>query len=202
VKLLDFGIARAAQRAAETRSGTWKGKFPYMSPEQCRMGDIDRRSDVFALGSVVWEMLTGRRLFDAEMELQLVHAITAEDAPAPSTVRPDVPAELDAILLQALARDRAARWQTAEQMQLALEGFARKAGLLSSPIELARFVKELPRVKLRESAPVRVVQTAATCPLAGASTGRKGRVRWIAAGGGGGGGGARGGGGGWGRRRR
>src|SRR5262245_35497146 len=50
VKLLDFGIARAAQRAAETRSGTWKGKFPYMSPEQCRMGDIDRRSDVFALG--------------------------------------------------------------------------------------------------------------------------------------------------------
>src|SRR5215468_6016232 len=107
VKLLDFGIARAVQQSPShyTRSGTLRGKLPYMSPEQCRGLPIDRRSDVFSLAVVIWEMTVGERLFGAhrESEFEILKAIVEADALRPSSRKPGYPAALEAIVMKGLA---------------------------------------------------------------------------------------------------
>ena len=106
VKIMDFGIAKAASRSTKTRVGTVKGKCAYMSPEQARGKPLDGRSDLFALGVCLWEMLTGKRLFVGESDFETLNNVLKAEVPAPSNLNPDVPKELDAIVLKALARDR------------------------------------------------------------------------------------------------
>jgi len=115
VKLVDFGVAKAADRAQETKTGTVKGKISYLSPEQCRGAPIDRRSDLFSLGIVLWEMLTTERLFKRDSDFNAMAAIVSETVPPPSSRRPEIPPELDALSLRLLAKDPAERFQTAEE---------------------------------------------------------------------------------------
>jgi serine/threonine protein kinase len=143
VKLVDFGIAKAANRVSDTRTGTIKGKLQYMSPEQCIAAELDRRSDVFSLAVLLWELLTGKRLFDRANDLAVLKAIVENDAPAPSTVKPSLPPRLDAIVMRGLARDREARYDTAEELQSDLERFARAEQLALSQLTLTRCMRDL-----------------------------------------------------------
>jgi serine/threonine protein kinase len=143
VKVVDFGIAKAARRLIETRNRTIKGKIPYMSPEQCLGGAIDRRSDVFSVSIVLWELTLGRRLFDPKSPLGLLKAVANADVPTPSSIEPDYPPELEAILMKGLSLRVEDRFQTAEELQLALEAFAREQRLPVSPVGLARYMREL-----------------------------------------------------------
>ena len=105
VKIMDFGIAKAASRSTKTRVGTVKGKCAYMSPEQARGKTLDPRSDLFALGVCLWEMLTGKRLFVGETDFETLNNVLKAEVPPPSELNPEVPKELDAIVLRSLARD-------------------------------------------------------------------------------------------------
>src|SRR5207237_2568075 len=140
VKVLDFGIAKAARRLSTTRTGTLKGKIQYLSPEQCTADPVDRRSDVFAIGILLWELTVGRRLYAGKSDLMIMKAITERDAPRPSTLVPDYPAELEALVMQALQRRPAQRFQTAEALQLAIEEWARARRLALSPVGLSRWL--------------------------------------------------------------
>jgi serine/threonine protein kinase len=114
VKLMDFGIAKAAQRSTKTLAGTVKGKCAYMSPEQARGKPLDGRSDLFALGIMLWEMLTHKRLFLGDSDFETLSNVLKADVPPPSSVNPEVPKELDAIVLKALAKDRDHRHASVE----------------------------------------------------------------------------------------
>ncbi|HEX5061799.1 MAG TPA: serine/threonine-protein kinase [Kofleriaceae bacterium] len=117
VKLLDFGVATASQRLTQTASGEVKGKYAYMSPEQCRGEPLDRRSDIFSLGTVLYELTTLRRLFKRPNELQVMRAITEDPIPRPSREIPDYPPALEEICVRALARDPEERYATAAEMR-------------------------------------------------------------------------------------
>jgi serine/threonine protein kinase len=121
VKVLDFGIAKAASAVHAHSSGRVKGKFGYLSPEQARTEEVDGRSDLFALGITLWEMLTGRRLFAGANELETLRNVLQKPIPAPSTVRPGIPADLDRVALRALERDVGRRYQDAAEMAADLE---------------------------------------------------------------------------------
>ncbi|HJZ88258.1 MAG TPA: serine/threonine-protein kinase [Polyangia bacterium] len=143
VKLVDFGIAKASRRVAQTRYGTLKGKIRYMSPEQCRALPLDRRSDVFAVSILLWELTTGRRLFRGPSDFDVLKAIVETDALPPSCIKPDYPPDLERIVLRGLQRSPEQRYQTAQEMQADLEDFAREHKLAVSPIALSRFMREL-----------------------------------------------------------
>ena len=143
VKLVDFGIAKAVRRAAETRTGTVKGKVIYLSPEQCRSEPLDRRTDVFSLAIVLWELTVGRRLYDQEGDLAIMNAIAADNAPPPSRIVSRYPRELERIVLKGLARDRTRRYQTAAEMQDDLEAFARADRLAVAQGSVSSFVRSL-----------------------------------------------------------
>ena len=122
VKMLDFGIAKALGDGAEqTKSGTMKGKYAYMAPEQTEGENIDNRSDIFACGIVLHEVLTGRRLFKGQNDVQTIERVRRCDVPPPSAQNPGVPPELDDIVLKALQRDPARRWSNAADMADALD---------------------------------------------------------------------------------
>jgi serine/threonine protein kinase len=143
VKLLDFGVAKTRKRISATRHGTLKGKLGYMSPEQCRGDELDRRSDVFAVAILLWELLTGRRLYGGRSDFGIMKSIVEIDAPRPSLVWHDCPPELEAIVMRGLRREREARHQTAEELQLALEAFARERRLPVSNAGLGHYLREL-----------------------------------------------------------
>ncbi|HVV52866.1 MAG TPA: serine/threonine-protein kinase, partial [Polyangia bacterium] len=123
VKILDFGIARVTEelRESKTQAGTMKGKVSYMSPEQVRMEPIDNRSDIFAVGIVLHELLTGRRLFKSTNELTGAKLVLEAAVPLPSAVNPAVPPAVDPIVMRALERRVEARYQTAGEMAEDLE---------------------------------------------------------------------------------
>lgn len=116
VKVIDFGIARAATKTQTTQVGVLKGKFGYMSPEQVDSKDLDQRSDVFAVGTLFWELLTARRLFHAENDYEILERVRAARVAPPSSRNPAVPPELDRIVLKALTRDRDDRYSWASEM--------------------------------------------------------------------------------------
>lgn len=121
VKVIDFGVAKTNTTATVT--GTIKGKIAYMPPEQVLARGVDQRSDIFSTGVVLWELLTGRRLFGRESDAATLYAIMNDPVPPPSRYRPDVPRELDQIVMRALSRTPADRFDTAEDMAAALERF-------------------------------------------------------------------------------
>jgi serine/threonine-protein kinase len=124
-RVLDFGVAKAAGRAQVTREGQIKGKLAYMSPEQIR-GNVDCRADVFAVAVCLWEALTGRRLHEGARDVDIVLRVMQGTFPKPSELRPDIPPELDAIIMRGLAPDPAKRYDNARDMALDLE---RRVGL-------------------------------------------------------------------------
>jgi hypothetical protein len=141
VKVVDFGVAKVAN--VSTTAGTLKGKIPYMSPEQCRSAPLDRRSDVFSIGTMLWELTCGRRLFQADNELALLGVVARGEATPPSHIHPDYPRGLEAIVLRALAVDVEQRFQSAQELQLALEDFAHESHLPLSDARLQRFVRDV-----------------------------------------------------------
>ena len=122
VKLLDFGMVRNPA-GPKSVPGTFKGKYGYCAPEQLEGGRVDNRTDVFCLGIVLWESLTGSRLFDARTDAETVDAVRSRPVEAPSALRPDVPRALEEIALRALARDPARRYQNAQEMSESLDRF-------------------------------------------------------------------------------
>ncbi len=143
VKLCDFGIAKSAAQLTETRVGTLKGKIRYMSPEQCQSEPLDRRSDVFALSIVLWELVCLRRLFSGKSDFDIFKAIVEEPLPKASTFRHDVPDGLEQIIMKGLARKREERFESAQDMQIALEDWSRAERVRTSPVRLAQFMAEL-----------------------------------------------------------
>ena len=122
VKLLDFGVAKDPS-ARKSLPGVFKGKYAYCAPEQLEGGKVDRRTDVFSLGIVLWECLTGSHLFDAGTDAHIIDAVRGRRIEAPSLLRSEVPRALDDITLRALARDPAKRYQSAQDMAEDLERF-------------------------------------------------------------------------------
>ncbi len=112
VKLLDFGIACTSVETRSTATGCVRGTLAYMSPEQVRGEEIDQRSDVFSVGLVLLELLAGCRIFDGDSELELMRKLQACNIPAASSLNPEVPDGVDAVIKRATARDRAARYAT------------------------------------------------------------------------------------------
>ena len=141
VKVADFGIALASHRAEQTQSGVLKGKVAYMSPEQCNCELVDRRSDVFSLGIVLYELVTVRPCFAGDNDFLTMSAIVGGKLERPSLYRKDLPPALEEIILKALARNADDRYQTAEELRIALEEFAAAAGQRSSTTALADFMK-------------------------------------------------------------
>src|SRR5688572_10249282 len=123
VKLCDFGIAKATLSRVQTKTGVIKGKVKYMSPEQAMGRKLDHRSDVYSLGSVLYEMLTKYPPFTAPNEMDLLIKVRDAKYRPIREVEPDVPPELERIVDRALMRSRTARFQTAEELSVALKAF-------------------------------------------------------------------------------
>jgi len=143
VKLIDFGIAKAASGKHVTGVGVVKGKASYMSPEQCRGEALDRRSDVFSLGVVLYEMTAMQRPFTAPDEFVVLAKILRDDPPPPSKLRPDYPAALERVVLRALAKDPADRYPSAFELQEELELVTRECKLHALPGALGRYLEHL-----------------------------------------------------------
>lgn len=140
-KLLDFGIAKAKGKIGRTNVGMVKGTTGYMSPEQVRGEEIDGRSDVFSAGVMLHEMLTGRRLFSAETELEEMQLILEKKVPRIEDVNPLLSEELGNVVSKALERERAQRWSSAREMAKALEKATHK--VLFDQEQVAAFMREL-----------------------------------------------------------
>ncbi|MFT3774977.1 MAG: serine/threonine-protein kinase [Minicystis sp.] len=136
-RILDFGIAKAMSRLHTTRPGQIKGKLAYMAPEQRHGRAVDRRADIYAMGIVLWELLTGRRLFGAD---------GAGPVAPPSTIAPGVPAAVDAAVLKALARDPEARFATARDFAIALE----EGGEIASTRAVSEWLRNLAGEELEQ----------------------------------------------------
>src|SRR5258708_5675356 len=141
VKIIDFGVAKAAGRAQHTRTGALKGKCSYMSPEQAAGANLDGRSDLFALGTGLHELPTGRRLFKADSDVQTLARVRECQVPPPSRLNPQLPEGLDSIVLKALAKDPDERYRTAQEFRLDLEDWFVQGRMSASSAHLAEFLK-------------------------------------------------------------
>nr|WP_275583592.1 serine/threonine-protein kinase [Archangium primigenium] len=151
-KVVDFGIAKAADQATETRSGVLKGKYSYMSPEQAAGQRVDRRSDIFALGVVLYELLTGVRLFKRANDIITLQAVAECDITPPSQLNARVPKDLDAVVMKSLARDSAHRYSEALHFQRALEEWLASHPAPSATADVAAYMKDLYAARLAEEA--------------------------------------------------
>jgi serine/threonine-protein kinase len=144
VKLVDFGVAKAVGRVSEaTRAGQLKGKFGYMSPEQARGKAVDRRSDLFSIGIVLFELTTSRRLFRGESDIETLKLVISAQVPRPSTLDPSYPAELERIVLRALERDPQARYQTAAELEHDLRNYLKTQRIVVAQSGLAGLLKRV-----------------------------------------------------------
>ncbi|MFO0683803.1 MAG: protein kinase [Sandaracinus sp.] len=133
VKLIDFGIAKAAGRSHQTAKGMMKGKLRYMAPEHAAGRPVDRRTDVYSLGIVLWEMLTYRKAFSAKTDAELVRLVLSPNIVPPSRLQPTIPPALDAVAMKALAPRVEERFQTAAELQRALLTAVPAAGRVTEP---------------------------------------------------------------------
>lgn len=143
VKILDFGIAKAATQTDPTRAGEIKGKLSYMSPEQAMGENLDARSDLFTLGVVLYEWLTGYKLFTGENEVAVLKSIVDSKICPPTYFREDVPEGVEDILMKALAQDRTQRYQTAREMHYDIQQWLQAADFTPSPNHLANFMRQI-----------------------------------------------------------
>lgn len=151
VKIVDFGIAKAETQIETTRAGTLKGKFGYMSPEQAEGQPVDLRTDVFALGIVLWELLANDRLFVANNEINTLRKIRDCQIPSLRKINPNIPAELERIVGKALAKDRNLRYQTAAAFHRELSRFLNRQYPDFSPQDFSVFIKTLFAGEILES---------------------------------------------------
>ena len=153
VKLVDFGIAKASLNATRTETGVVKGKASYMAPEQAYGAEVDRRADVFSMGVVLWEAVTGKRLFEGE-PLAILNRLVHEPVPRASSVCPVAP-ELDAVIARALEKKPEDRYETAEAMHQALDAYVAASGEVVRGPHLARVMTHAFQ-ELRESVQAQV----------------------------------------------
>jgi len=142
-KLVDFGIAKAATRGFETKTGIVKGKLPYMAPEQARCADVDRRADVFSIGVMLWEVIAKRRMWIGIPEIQVLQKLVAEPPPRLVEFAPDTPEDLLAIVDKATAFDPAERYLSADEMRVDLLAWAKKHDQMCTQKDVGRFVGDL-----------------------------------------------------------
>src|SRR5689334_1079732 len=142
VKIIDFGIAKAANRSQKTQAGILKGKFGYMSPEQVRGLPIDRRSDIFALGVILYEMLTGEKLFVGESDFSTLEKVRNAEVASPRQFNPNIPAGLEKVVLKSLARETEDRYQWGSDLAEDLMRFLLAGDAIYSAKHLSSFMKE------------------------------------------------------------
>jgi eukaryotic-like serine/threonine-protein kinase len=140
-KVVDFGIAKAANSSGRTRTGALKGKVAYMPPEQLRGDPLDRRADVFALGVVLYEMIAGRRPWEGDSDVSLIGQIMTEEPKPLLALRPDAPAGLTAVLDRALAKEREARYSSCHDLQADLEALLVSLGKTITAARVSDFAK-------------------------------------------------------------
>lgn len=152
-KVVDFGIAKFSSRMASTRAGTLKGKLAYMSPEQVHGEQIDRRTDIFALGVVLWELTTGQRLFRMESDLDTLAKVQECNVTRPSTLVRGYPIDLEKIVMKALSKNRGERFKTAREFSRALQGLLMRRGLFIASDEVAGYIQSIfsERIQKREA---------------------------------------------------
>jgi serine/threonine-protein kinase len=152
-KVVDFGIAKFTSRIASTRAGTLKGKLAYMSPEQGAGEPIDRRTDVFALGVVLWELTTGRRLFRMESDLETMAKVQECVVPRPSAIVRGYPIDLEKIVMKALAKTKNERYRTARELSRALQSLLMRRGLFVAADEVSAYMQTVfgDRIQKREA---------------------------------------------------
>ncbi len=178
-KIADFGIAKALGRLAdETDGGQIKGKYSYLSPEQAARRPLDRRTDVFSTGIVLWEALVGRRLFRGEDAIDTLTRVRSAPIPDPREIVPALPAELATVTMKALERDPALRYQTAVELSDALDAAAQTTGIAVSTRQLgaaiaARMAPSALEIPAAPSDEGTRANTARTASLAEASPGRR-----------------------------
>lgn len=143
VKIIDFGIAKAANKASKTQAGILKGKFGYMSPEQVRGLPLDRRSDIFSLGIIFYEILTGERLFVGESDFSTLEKVRNVEIMPPTAYNRNIPESLEKIILKALAKDADDRYQYASEMAEDIQRFMISQGILFTRKDLSGFMKTL-----------------------------------------------------------
>ncbi|HEY3448045.1 MAG TPA: serine/threonine-protein kinase [Myxococcales bacterium] len=150
-KLIDFGVAKVADGPVKTQTGVLKGKFCYMSPEQVLALPLDRRSNLFSMGVVLYELATGHRLFLKDSDFATLRAVAQERVVPPGDLNPDVPPALERVILKALARDRQQRYQWASEMAADLRGFLSSVQPAPSAASLhAHMLASFPQEYLRE----------------------------------------------------
>ncbi|WNG33058.1 protein kinase [Archangium violaceum] len=142
VKVIDFGVAKAAGSVSYTATGVLKGKYPYMSPEQANGLPVDPRSDLFSLGVVLWELLTGRRLFKGESDLMTLRLVRDCQVPLPSQLNPKLPPGVDALVLRALAPTPEGRYPDCSAFRLAIEDYILQHQLPASNAHLSAWLRE------------------------------------------------------------
>ena len=141
VKVLDFGVAQTSARV-DTDAGAVRGTYAYMGPEQVRGKPLDKRADVFALGVILYELTTGRRLFRGS-DIEIMTSIVERDVTPPSRHVPNYPPELEQIVLQALSRDRARRTVSAAHLAHALDQFCMRQGLVTGALVITNYVRSI-----------------------------------------------------------
>jgi serine/threonine-protein kinase len=141
VKLTDFGIAKASNRAST--AGMLKGKFAYMAPEQARGEPVDARTDLFALGITLWELLTGARLFDGDSDLAVLRAVQEREIVSPSRVTPAVDPALAEVVMTALQRDPSRRFQNAAELERKLLTYVIRATRTPDDTDVGLFIRSL-----------------------------------------------------------
>ena len=143
VKLVDFGIAKASSQVGETRAGVLKGKYAYMSPEQVRGWALDARSDLFSVGVVLYELLTGRRPFEQAVGVDTLRAIMAKKPVNPLKYNQDIPEAVMRILGRCLEKSPDKRYQTAQELQMDFEDYLASSPEKTSSVRLARYMQSL-----------------------------------------------------------
>jgi serine/threonine protein kinase len=143
VKIVDFGIAKANSQLEQTRAGEIKGKLSYMSPEQCMGHPLDARSDIFSFGSVIYEWITGYKLFTGENEMAILKSIIDGKIYPPSYFKEDVPEAVERILMKALDKDKTKRYQSAWEMQFDIDTYLASSEFTPSNIHLSNFLKQI-----------------------------------------------------------
>src|SRR6185437_6605835 len=143
VKVTDFGIARAGT-SQMTETGSIVGTAQYLSPEQARGGEVDQRSDLYSLGVVLYELLTGKTPFEGDTPVEVAMKHLSNAPKPPSELRKDIPPELDMVVLRALAKDPNDRYQSADEMEADLERVARGARVSAATVDSATQVLSRP----------------------------------------------------------